>query len=650
MMQHKNRLPSNLTHHLLLGSLIGFLIGCFFACIESIFLLFQLGNFFVDFHFFTEGMLIYGLFGILTGLLASFLLFIGFFRNSNWQIQKQTAFFAALFLSTGFFLEIFFYFMDIIPFGGANKWSFRTLSFISIGAVISVLLFIGLNRLFNKAFHSKLFSPLFLKSPLGKAAALVIILIFFVASFMGLEETNRYLEKKTILSKRESIQENKTNILIILVDALRPDHLSCYGYSQATSPHIDVLSAEGTMFESVFATSNWSIPTHASLFTGLYPCSHGAYSLISVLRKDIPTFPEILSKNGYYSLSVYNNPLLGKSGGLSRGFDKAIGIENEHKASFTLLRVYEKFFKQDSLSDDIMELTSRWIEHCHNLKLPYFIFINLLDVHSPYQPKEPYFSNFINSVNLKRVNLPLLENFKYEIKSKQRQSELLSQLSDIDRIYLQRMYDSNIRYVDEQIGNLLEQLKVKGRVEDTFIAITADHGEYLGEHGIMGHVISTLYNEGLNIPLIFWYPQKLNPQVIKKTASQVDIFPTILSLVGLKEHIPNQIQGRDLFKEDKSYDILAEFYLDSQRKFSRAIVSNGMKLMVDADGNHELYDLRKDPNETKDLSALFPEKAEAMSEKLNAMINSYPKLKPTMDEDKRKRLETLLRSLGYIDR
>jgi len=637
-----------LIQDLKLGLILGFFTGSLFAYLESIFLLFQLGNFFVDFSFLITGIFIYGLFGALIGCFLSLILYIGVFRKIIWEKQKKTAFYLALFLSSVLFLEIFFYSMDIIPFGGANKWSFMTLSFISVGFIASVLLFLILNHLFNKVFFSKLFLSHFDKSLWRKTAFMVLTLLFFVFTFMGLEKIDFQMEKKLIQSKKQDLQGNNTNILIVLVDALRPDHLSCYGYSQETSPHIDTLASQGMMFKSVFATSNWSVPTHASLFTGLYPFSHGAYSLISILRKDVPTLSEILSRNGYYSLNIYNNPLLGKSGGLSRGFDKILGIENEHKASFTLVRVYQKIFKEDSLSDDIMKFTYRWIEHCHKLELPYFIFINLLDVHSPYGPKEPFFSRFIKSIDLEKVNLPLLEKFKYEIKSKQKQSQLLSQLSEIDHTYLQRMYDSNIRYVDEQIGNLFAKLKTKDLLENTFITVTADHGEYLGEHGIMGHVISFLYNQGLKIPLIFWH-SKISPEIRETTASQVDIFPSILSFIGLKDQIPDQIQGKDLFSENEPYDVISEFYLDSQKKFSRAIVSNGMKLISDIHRNYELYNLKEDPKETNDLSSLFPKIVEEMSEKLYSIIHSYKHSQPTIDEEKRKRLEMMLKSLGYIN-
>jgi len=278
-----------------------------------------------------------------------------------------------------------------------------------------------------------------------------------------------------------------------------------------------------------------------------------------------------------------------------------------------------------------------------------FVFINLFEVHAPYSPKEPYFSDLLTTIDIDKVNVDLVSQFKYLPSSRREKLEMLSQFSQADHEYLYRMYDSNIKYTDTLIGKLIENQKLRGRFTNTLNIITADHGEFLGEHGFVGHLTPKLYNPGIKIPLIIVYPEKLIPQVRHFFVSQVDIFPTVLTLLGMKSQIPRVIQGRDLFSEEISKHAIAEFWDDANEKFTRAIISQEYKLIVQDDQIRELYHLGRDPEERDNLAEEMPMTANRMHEKLKVCIDSFKQFRPKIDNRKIKQMIEKLKSLSYID-
>ncbi|MFH1038805.1 MAG: sulfatase-like hydrolase/transferase [PVC group bacterium] len=634
--------------HLKAGTYCGIGVGFIFAFLESVYLLFSVGNFLVDMLFFGQAVLIYGIAGGLGGFMASALLYGLIFRKTILTGNRIVAVYTSFFIGTGIFAELFFYLMDIYPFGGPNKWSLRTLSLVAAAGLLSAVVARVVYRALGKILRRTDWR-IFRKWP-GLSGVVTLLAVFLLGfSIFGvLRMLEDKEERKIIAAKKAVLSGPFPNVIIILVDALRPDHLSCNGYFLPTSPNIDAMAAGGVLFKSALAASSWSLPTHASLFTGLYPSSHGAYSFFSVLGDEIPTLAGILSENGYYALSLYDNPLL-KIAGLNKGFDLAAGVVIDRRVSFTLMRIYQKFVKKDSPANQILELAGKWVEHSARLEVPCFIFMNLFDVHAPYTPKEPYFSEFTKSVNIDQVNMPLirkLNSVSVKIKDK---LDVLSELTETDRSYLLRLYDSNISYEDKLMGNLLRLLKNTGRYDNTLVIVTADHGEYLGEHHCLGHFVKKMYNPGLKIPLIINFPEKVKPGIREGYVSQVDIFPTVLSLIGLKNRIPPEVQGVDLFSEKESRDVIAEFWDDNGNEFTRAIISDNMKLIVDEHEHNQLYDLERDPGEENNLVSVFPGKAEQLRENLKARLGSFIKHESKISERNRTERNKLLESLSYIN-
>ncbi|MEN8184047.1 MAG: sulfatase, partial [Myxococcota bacterium] len=251
----------------------------------------------------------------------------------------------------------------------------------------------------------------------------------------------------------------RPNVLLITLDTTRRDRLGLYGYERPTSPHLDELASHATVFENAYSTSSWTLPAHASLFTGRYPTSHGMRhdpegSLILADAIDAPegirarsldaearTLAEILGDAGYQTGAVVAGPWLIGSFGLARGF--------EHYD--------DKGVAAGRRAADVTTSALRWLD---DVPEPFLLFLNYFDPHLPYAPPPAYRRSFLPSdvsVNLRS--------------SAQAPS----------------LYDAEILYMDEQLGKLFRSLRERGLYDRTLIVVTADHGELLGDRGEWGH-------------------------------------------------------------------------------------------------------------------------------------------------------------------
>ncbi len=313
------------------------------------------------------------------------------------------------------------------------------------------------------------------------------------------------------------------NVILIVIDTLRADHLGCYGYSRNTSPFIDSLAEEGIIFQQMLAQTSWTRPGTASILTGLYPKHHGANTRDDLLAEEILLLPEILKKQGFHTAAFMTNVNTGQEQGFGQGFDEFFYFPAK------LTRARRDI---DSTSDRLNQVL---LKHLRQLKQPdkNFIYIHYLDPHAPYMPVEKHFSkddkfvfsnDFINSLG------------KLAPKAKKLHKAMAEMVN---------AYDDEILYNDKMIGQVIQTLKEKKMYSNSIIIVTSDHGEEFFEHGWHGHG-KNLYQEQLLVPLIVSLPNRAHKE-IKETANQVDIVPTILSL--LKIPTPTQIDGADLFSK-----------------------------------------------------------------------------------------------------
>lgn len=683
--------------HIKAGMWSGFFTGLLVSFIESTFLLFSTGSFVVNFLFFLKASLIYGLLGIGGGFLLASFSKILLLRKTYWGEDKLKSFYFSILLSLSLFVGVAVYLLDIV-FPLLMR-DFSVFLYIALAGILSTILAIGLFKFF----------PL---SKLGGERRWFVPVSFMIlaVTYVGLFIIKQTNELQNYIPRKAFASAQKPNVIIISIDTTRADRLSAYGHYRPTTPYIDRLAKEGRLFKNAIAPSIWTVPSHASLFTGLYPSKHGLGYLSDYLPQDIPTLAEILSKQGYRSFSIYNNPFAGRLVGYHKGFDEALGVNIDRRVSLTLERLIHRLVYKDvgANSRKTIDIASNWIAQTASTGLPYFAFVHFNDVHSEYLAREPYFSQFIKDIDLGQVDLFRVHQVNAHKRSYHKYLRGEVQPSPTDFEYLKTLYDSEIRAVDELIGRLMDSLKEKGFLKNTLVVITSDHGEYMGEHQLMNHRFY-LYDPVLRIPLIFWYPEQVQPGVEIRYASLVDVLPTVLSLANLKDQIPAHIQGVNLIpegtktagleiisstealkdplseefhqvnlsastesrvvfsewwglflrgshqgrakevilREDLKRNEILDLTTRPDKDSSKAVFSGDWKFIWLSNGEHELYHLTSDPGEQKNLREVYPEKAQELQAKLEQWLNSFEHARATFNPNKREFKQTL-KSLGYV--
>lgn len=318
----------------------------------------------------------------------------------------------------------------------------------------------------------------------------------------------------------------ETSVLLILIDALRADHVGVYGYSRSTTPNIDSLAATAVRFENAFSTSSWTKPAIASLFTGLYPIEHGALRytrplrretiLVSGLSQDHETMAESFSRMGYRTAAFVGNPFLSRIGGLGQGFQEYL------VSDFDAGTIRKEFFRwRQGIGGD-----------------SFFAYLHFMEPHWPYKEglaRRELFGVPEDTIDFDTVDWTQLRRSL---------SEDPASLSEGDFQFLVALYDGCIRLVDEVIGDILDEIREEGRLDRLLLVIAADHGEEFRDHGGFGHS-RTLYDELLRIPLILRFPNgEFGGRVVEKQVQLIDVFPSLLDVLGRAESV--RISGRSL--------------------------------------------------------------------------------------------------------
>jgi arylsulfatase A-like enzyme len=367
-------------------------------------------------------------------------------------------------------------------------------------------------------------------------------------------ENSNPLRKNTVLNGKGLNCQN-CNVILIVIDTLRADHIGAYGYEKDTSPNIDKLAEEGILFKNMIAQSSWTKQGTASILTGLYPKNHGASDRKDILDEKNVLLPEILQANGYDTYGFVTNRNAAEIFGFNQGYTKF----------FELLG---KDFEPPYTSAD--EVNKKLIPFIKNLDKTskQFIYVHYMDPHAPYLPKEKKFSeknlfdfslDYFRNLSLgifypKELNIDDLRNSK-----NQKDLELVKLFEEnsrsiniqVTRDQMINLYDDEIWFNDKKIGELVQELKNKGMYENSIIIITSDHGEEFLEHNRFLHS-RTLFDEQLFIPWIMKVPRMKN-DVVEKQVNQIDILPTTLKLLGIPNHqeIQTKIDGFDVFSDEE---------------------------------------------------------------------------------------------------
>ncbi len=322
------------------------------------------------------------------------------------------------------------------------------------------------------------------------------------------------------------------NVLLVSIDTLRADSLECYGYDRQTAPHLAGLAAQGALFEQAIATSDWTLPAHCSLFTGLYPSTHRVETQDDTLDEARGTLGQDLLARGYRTEGYVTNPFLDARFGYARGMQvwahptvrtiepagTLAGARAGFRTSHPRIRARDYWFDQTSAW-----VADRGIDFLRQSghAAPFFLFLHFNDVHADYIPPAPYDEMFDPGWNGDLVT----EDYP-------RNAAIHAGMDSRDLAHVKALYDGEIRSVDEHLGRVLAALDALDLARDTLVMVTADHGEGFFEHGEKEHR-KGLFRELVHVPWVVRYPGRVRAgQRVTSLASQADVAPTLLGLLG----------------------------------------------------------------------------------------------------------------------
>jgi arylsulfatase A-like enzyme len=461
----------------------------------------------------------------------------------------------------------------------------------------------------------------------------------------------------------------RPNLILISIDTLRADRLGCYGGPHPTSPAIDAMARQGTRFANAYSAAPWTLPSHMTMMTGLYPSAHGVnpdrrqfegvknsserFQIRGSAK--LATLAERLSRLGYRTSAITEGGWVAAKFGFDQGFDRYVAHDD------------------DNLDAGTQKLTLEWLathaetsEKSAGDARPFFLFVHTYQVHQPYHQPPPYDSLYVTPGHLgyalPRASLPIaiLDKFK--------DSSFPPTAADVEAF--RARYDGEVRHADAFVGRLLETLQATGLGRDTIVLLTSDHGEELFDHGGFDHG-ETLYDEVLHVPMILWGPGRIPEGKTAETqVGSIDILPTLVELAGgtttgantppiqgasLVPLLGGQSSGladRNLFAE--TFTTVFHHTLDTDASIPLASVRDGVTQLIVHRANPEsleLFDVGTDPKEIHNLAANHPEKLARLRQALIAWQKGNTRLRALyggatekLDPETEKRLK----ALGYL--
>lgn len=478
-------------------------------------------------------------------------------------------------------------------------------------------------------------------------------------------------------------EERRPNVLIVLWDTVRADRMSVYGHDRPTTPFLERFATEAVVYEHAIASSEWTGPTHASLFTGLPLQTHGMDTHYKWLDGHHLTLAEHLAAHGYDTWSFSGNRFVSDFVNLLQGFrvqdhtfkgryKRAAARATRAKllprdASTEISPAYqgdsEGWSKQLTLFKDAAPVSLRafanFLEQEHEQDKPFFAFVNLMEAHQPRIPSLESRRALMDEATLQRAlttdsSLHTLMAFMHGRHS----------YTEPELEAMRATYDATLLDLDKAAERLITGMEKRGLLEDTIVVFTADHGEMLGEKGLYSHRWA-LYEPLIHVPLLVRYPRKLQPARIDGAVSLNSLFATVCELTGLP--VPDGIApalapGRPVFSELRDPNrampsILKAFADLDMSRFERslsAVIDGPHKLIRSSDAHHELYHLGDDPEERHPLDR--PDLQTRLLDLLSDFDAATPDYDPARraPTDNRKQLDDpetleLLQVLGYSE-
>lgn len=485
------------------------------------------------------------------------------------------------------------------------------------------------------------------------------------------------------------------NVLVILMDTTRADRLSCYGHHRPTTPHIDALAAESMVYTNAISPGAWTPPSHASIFTGTYVSRHGVDRTHPYLDTPMTTLPEYLRGRGYRTYGISSNYWISTATGYDRGFDVFYqswqllqarsnpALERQRRrdpnyrppAASIVERLRDAvnradaafwrtccapFMAVDMGAGRVNRVVRRWMRQWARREQPFFAFVHYLEPHLPYRPPARFVRRHLGASEARRARAINQNPLKF-IGGR-------APMGADDLEILGRLYDAEISYTDACVGELVDGLRATGLLDETLVVLTSDHGENLGEHGLMDHMFS-VHEPIVRVPLVVRHPGGRPRGQNARLVQTLDIFPTVVAaLEDAPGTLAEQFQGRLLPPHGEARDFavtelrqvqppietLARRYPGFDwRVYDRslcALRTATHKYVQGSDGREELYALADDPGETRDLSGAEPALTAELRGRLATWRAGFTPAAPDddapeLDAEVRRRLH----DLGYIE-
>ncbi|MGH7789464.1 MAG: sulfatase family protein [Candidatus Binatia bacterium] len=416
----------------------------------------------------------------------------------------------------------------------------------------------------------------------------------------------------------------RPNVLLITLDTLRADRLGCYG-GPAGTPHIDRLAAEGTLFEDAVCPMPMTRPAHFSIFTTLAPRQHGVVHNAASLPADVTTLPEVLREAGYATAGFASVWLLNLDSGVARGFDHFDAPAAGGRG----------------LAADLVQRATAWLQQRAG-GAPFFLWVHIFDPHLPYEPPAAFVPP-AESAALAQVTQ--VSWWTLSTAAEQNGGDLSAPMFERAKA----LYDGEIRATDAAVGALLDGLRASGTLDDTVVALTADHGECF-EHGIFFEHATCLYEGAARVPLIVRYPPAVPAGVRRRgLVEHVEIAPALLALAGVD--VPEAFGTRGVFAADDrdrftvvQHPLPLPEVVEHRRHIADglrsvagvpvvkptlgegryAVRSRDWKLLIVPGAADVLYDLRADPAEVNDVAARHPDVVGRARSALVTWLRDHP--------------------------
>lgn len=466
---------------------------------------------------------------------------------------------------------------------------------------------------------------------------------------------------------------SKPNILFVLLDSACPNWLSCYNSPIPSSPHIDELAGGSLVFETAISPSSWTLPVMASVFTGMLPTKHGCHDQHQTLDSAYPTMAEIFSRHGYDTAAFADVPFVGPTTRLDRGFGTMSNLRGHQVTMKSRIlkgigRIHQKLargYRKTNETPVVIGEAMHWLKHARDPEKPFLLYIHSDEPHAPFLPPARYRRRFtdLSSRRMHAINQDKQLYVGGQVKMTPQDFEQLRTLARCE-----------VAYFDEWLGRLFDYLRRRKMLDDTMVVIAADHGDNVGEHGLLRHALC-LYDTLLHVPLIIKPPGESKQVRIKPMVQFIDVLPTMLKLADIEDPAAAEFQGRDLMESIARWHYpemaiselyrpsnmglwtkkVPEFMDEFQEKYDRmfrSVRTQTHKYIWASRGPCGLYDLAGDPGETRNIADREPQLVASMQRKLDDWLASFKhadagpaSVAGAADEQVLERL----RDLGYIE-